>query len=144
MMVMTVMVMMTMVTSKPALSPLTRPGGRSLPHHPHQDVHNPTRDHQHTHEIRREKHDSGDQQQPEPTEPLDPPILFLPSLRPPGRLDASRITILPRDRASPASTLTLLPLPPPAVIFPIGAAAVLTPAIILVLVLSRRRFSLAV
>jgi hypothetical protein len=119
-----------------------RPGGsRSLPHRPHQNVHNPTRDHQHTHEIRREKHDSGDQQQPEPTELFDPPIFFLPGLRPPGRLDASPVIILPWDPLSPAASTLLLMLPPPAVIPVIGAAFTLTLTPI-ILVPTRRRFSL--
>ena len=100
------------------LSCLTRPDGPR--HRPHANVHGRAPCHQHAQDIRREKHDGGDNQEPEPAQLAQPPVLFLLSLGPPSRLDTGPIP------AGPPPRLVLAVTVPPAVAA-VFRAAILAP-----------------
>jgi hypothetical protein len=91
------------------LSSLTRPDGPR--HRPHANVHGCASRHQHGQEVRREKHDSSDQQEPEPTQLFQPLVLFLLGFGSPGRLDAGPIPLGPRLALAsilPSAVVTVL------------------------------------
>lgn len=60
-------------------------------HRPYENVRHRSPHHQPAQEIQREKHDSGDHQQPEPPQPFQPPVPFLLGHGPPRSLDAGPI-----------------------------------------------------